>query len=182
MRHSSRSCPMVISKGATSSPPFNFFRNRPQTANPLLVRGGQGRSTTAPASPGPPSIILDAQRTAPPAPAPRGRTSAGRSASRRPCPRSVPPQVGGGAPGRPRCAPRGRPRRPRCPGTGARPGPQAPPGPRRRPSTPGRPPPRRLPPPAPAPTSLDTPLMPGRRGAQPPMWTARRRSAALGLP
>ena len=80
-----------------------------------------------------------------------GRTSAGRSASGRPCPRSVPPQVGGGAPGRPRCAPRGRPRRPRCPGTGARPGPQAPPGPRRRPSTPGRPPPRRLPPPAPAP-------------------------------
>ena len=80
-----------------------------------------------------------------------GRTSAGRSASGRPCPRSVPPQVGGGAPGRPRCAPYGRPRRPRCPGTGARPGPQAPPGPRRRPSTPGRPPPRRLPPPASAP-------------------------------
>ena len=97
--------------------------------------------------------------------------------------RRRPPQVGQLRPGRPQCAPRGRPR---SPGACARPppaGPRSPPGPRRRRSPPGR---RHR-------GGSRTGFRPGRdpprhaphvrrRGAQPPTWTARRRSAALEPP
>ena len=99
-----------------SSAPFHFFASAP---NPLLARGGQGRSTTAPALPGPPSINLGPLRTAAgrcPGPARRPLTCARQSTTARRAPRCrrLAPRGRTSAgsrhrPGRPRCAPRGRP-------------------------------------------------------------------------
>ena len=173
-----------------SSAPFHFFippHNPPLRCSLAAVKHRSPapacRSAARLPSGPPRHVNPTTARTAGPAPAPRGR---------------VPPQVGRSAarPGRPHV--RTAAGRPRSPGAGARPspaGPRSPPGPRPAPlatrstateaasaPAPARSPVRR---PRPLPTSLDTPLMPGRRvRSRPcgPLGAARRLSGCHQRP